>query len=122
MYNYEFRILTSAEPQDERLFCSTTGRRFHEVVEERAAVLLVNGDVPAVLVEVDAPWLPRQSRDLVGRLLRTLVRDGALCTQAGRNPVSYVSHFKRIRTAIAILPGRDEGSQLSLLGCIGLHL
>ena len=53
-------------------------RRFHEVVEERAAVLLVDGHVPAVLVEVDV-WLPRQRRDLVGRLQSALVRAQVTC-------------------------------------------
>lgn len=69
--------LTSVKPQEQRL-CRGVARRFHEVVEERTAALLVDGYVPAVLVEADAARLPGQRCDLVGRLLRALVRTGVL--------------------------------------------
>ena len=88
--------------------------RLHEVVEERAAVLLVDGDVPAVLVEVDAVWLPRQRRDPVSRLQGALVRAaGVACSlKAAGNPLTNVAHLKRAPIATTVPPGRDELSRL----------
>jgi len=106
-------ICTSVKPQEERL-CRGILRRLHEVVEECPAILLVDGHIPAVLVEVDVVWLPRQRSDLVSCLQGALFAVGEPCA----DPVAYVTHLKRALVATTVPPRPDEFSQLILLGRI----
>lgn len=120
----DVRFQTSVEPEQERLRRRIL-RRLHQVVEERAALLLVDGHVPAVLVEADAVVrLPRQRRDLVGRLQGALVGLGAKvrpCLEALEEAATRHSDARLVCAGLATpasssaLPGQDEFLELSLL-------
>jgi len=77
-------LITSVEPEDEGFGGGVIGG-LDEVVEERAAVLLVHRHVARVLLEIDARRLPRQRLDPVSLL-------AALGRLALRGQVTEASH------------------------------